>query len=334
MLPLSSAAILEKNKISSTGSWLILLAIAVPGYPMPLRLVNNNEPIEWPASSNELYSPFPFLIDDVVEDGQGGLPTFSIRVSNVTRALIPYLEATNGLNGATVTLRIVHSGHLSITKAELEETVSVIGCGVDLQWVTIRCGAENPQRMRSPRGRYLKDHCRYGPKYVPGLGFVPGFKGPLCGYVGDETSCNRSFARCKELGNGSRFGGFPGIDGGMYVYGESDISPYSSLNYIYNGVTAKASGYSSADVTALAEYNRSNDNTRVFDVTPGVNEYILFASPTRLGLVTFRVNGFAGGFRPPEVVEVTNAQGYCEDYYVWRSTNLNLGPTTVTTAKA
>lgn len=32
-----------------------------------------------------------------------------------------------------------------------------------------------------------------------------------CGYVGAETNCNRSYARCIELNNSTRFGGFIGV---------------------------------------------------------------------------------------------------------------------------
>ena len=34
------------------------------------------------------------------------------------------------------------------------------------------------------------------------------FKGTECGYDGAETWCDRSYARCKELGNTDNFGGF------------------------------------------------------------------------------------------------------------------------------
>ncbi len=34
------------------------------------------------------------------------------------------------------------------------------------------------------------------------------FKGGRCGYTGEETWCDRSYARCSELGNTDNFGGF------------------------------------------------------------------------------------------------------------------------------
>lgn len=35
------------------------------------------------------------------------------------------------------------------------------------------------------------------------------FKDCRCGYTGEETSCDRTFDRCKELGNQENFRGFP-----------------------------------------------------------------------------------------------------------------------------
>ena len=35
------------------------------------------------------------------------------------------------------------------------------------------------------------------------------FKDCRCGYTGEETSCDRTFERCKELGNQANFRGFP-----------------------------------------------------------------------------------------------------------------------------
>lgn len=209
MLTLSPAAIAEKNKIASTGAWLILLQIDFIGQPS-IRLAYNTEDINWPSSGGAVYQAFPFELTEIKEDGKGGLPTFAINVANTTRALEPYVEASNGGKGATVTLRVVHSDHLDQTTPELEETFDNLGCTVSSQWVSFKLGAENPMRRRSPEDRYLKDHCRYGKVHG-------GFKGPYCGYAGAEAQCNRTFARCKELGNVARFGGFPGIDGGVYV---------------------------------------------------------------------------------------------------------------------
>jgi phage-related protein len=41
---------------------------------------------------------------------------------------------------------------------------------------------------------------------------INGFKGTNCGYAGSETVCNYTEARCRELGNFARFGGFPSLN--------------------------------------------------------------------------------------------------------------------------
>jgi len=113
---------------------------------------------------------------------------------------------------------------------------------------------------------------------------------------------------------------------------ESDTSTitHTFVNRVYYGVSSTASGYAEADVEGLAGNTLSNSLARSFTVAPGSGEYILYAYPARLGAATFTVGGFEGGFQDPETVSVTNASGYTEDYYVYRSANTNLGSTTVT----
>ena len=106
----------------------------------------------------------------------------------------------------------------------------------------------------------------------------------------------------------------------------------SAINPLYYGITVKADTFLEADIEGLANDEVTNDNTQVWDsVTTGVGEYMLFAFPKRLGIPTFWVGGFEGGFEAPETVSVTNANGWTEDYYAWRSTNSNLGATVVET---
>lgn len=90
--------------------------------------------------------------------------------------------------------------------------------------------------------------------------------------------------------------------------------------------------YGSASSTAdVAKLNKvlSDTKGRTVTVTSSAGQYVLYALPKRLGTVTFTVNGFTGGFEEPETVQITNGSGYSEDYYVYRSTNDNLGKITV-----
>lgn len=97
----------------------------------------------------------------------------------------------------------------------------------------------------------------------------------------------------------------------------------SFANRIYYGAAADLS-----DVTALTGI-LSNDPERTITVDAGTGEYIIYAIPARLGDVTFFVSGFEGGFEDPVEQTITNGSGYQEVYKVYRSTNANLGETTV-----
>jgi len=110
---------------------------------------------------------------------------------------------------------------------------------------------------------------------------------------------------------------------------DTNNNTYYFRNNRYWGVTTTASGYSEADIEGLAGNDLSNTRVKTFTVIPGAGEYIVYSYPSRLGSATFTVGGFEGGFESPETVSVTNTSSYTEDYYIYRSTNSNLGSTEV-----
>lgn len=118
---------------------------------------------------------------------------------------------------------------------------------------------------------------------------------------------------------------------------DGSVSPTSAITYTFLnlrfwGVSANdgiAPAYDEAFVEGLSNSELSNSGSKTFTLTAGPTEYIIFASRTALGARTFTVNGFTGGFEAPQTVSVTNTAGFTENYYVYRSTNLNLGATTV-----
>jgi hypothetical protein len=97
----------------------------------------------------------------------------------------------------------------------------------------------------------------------------------------------------------------------------------SFANRIYYGAAA--------DLTTVTNLGSvlSNDPERTITVDAGTGQYIVYAIPARLGDVTFFVSGFEGGFEDPVEQTLTNGSGYQETYKVYRSTNANLGNTTV-----
>jgi len=112
--------------------------------------------------------------------------------------------------------------------------------------------------------------------------------------------------------------------------GTTDTETVAFPNYIYWGITTKTSSYTEADIEGLGNSGVSDSKGRTITLTAGVNDYMLYALPQRLGTVTFAVDGFTGGFQAPEEnISVTNSAGYTENYRVYRSTNKNLGTVTI-----
>lgn len=99
-------------------------------------------------------------------------------------------------------------------------------------------------------------------------------------------------------------------------------------NGIYYGVS---SGETISGDLILGLTRRLTENkATTFTIDCGATQNIFFAFPTRLGTAEFTVNGFTGGFDKLEPVLFTNLSGYSEQYTIYRSSNKNLGKTTVT----
>lgn len=101
----------------------------------------------------------------------------------------------------------------------------------------------------------------------------------------------------------------------------------SFLNKLYYGKSVIGT-INSAFVLALSNELKAT-RSKSFTSTTGVAEYIWFACPVAYGLPDFKTNGFDGGFLLAATISFTNASGYTENYYVFRSVNENLGVTNV-----
>lgn len=102
----------------------------------------------------------------------------------------------------------------------------------------------------------------------------------------------------------------------------------SFLNGVYYGVAGSIDGYDSNFVSSLTKA-LSSTRARTITVTAGAGQYIYYCVPTRFGDCSFNVGGFDGGFDKVSTFDFANASGYTESYDVYKSTNANLGSTTV-----
>lgn len=205
MLPLSTVAILEKNKLSSDGAWLVMLEVQLQNLSadyadyidseqpvigtgnataLTIRVVRNNEDIYWNGNT---WVAFPFVLDEIGESTKGELPQVAVRIANITRTMQQYVEASDGGVGATVIVRVVHSSQVKIgskegayysatATPEIELTFAVTATSCDAQWVTFTLGLEYPTMLRFPQKRVLKDWCHY-----------PEYKGIECGAAAVST---------------------------------------------------------------------------------------------------------------------------------------------------
>lgn len=202
MITLSATQTIAKNQLFSSIPWLVLLEITIPDAGGVLRLVRNNENITY---NGQQYSAFPFELDDRNDSADGQIPVFTIRVSNVSRVVQGYVEQYNGFEGATVRLMRIYYGDVSTAQVQLDMVFDVVSVSCSSEWVSFNLGAPNAMQSRYPIYRASARACQWI------------YKGAECNYKGTLETCNHTFNDCANHNNLIRFGGRPGIKGGIRV---------------------------------------------------------------------------------------------------------------------
>lgn len=108
----------------------------------------------------------------------------------------------------------------------------------------------------------------------------------------------------------------------------SSTASINFFNGVYYGAAVAPNTYNSEFILGLTKSLRSNKLTS-FSATATGDQYIYYCVPTRFGKCSFTVGGFTGGFTLVDTIEFTNASGYKENYYIYRSDSANLGSTSV-----
>lgn len=145
------------------------------------------------------YLKFPITHDQIGENTAAEIDQVKITVSNVTRSIQQYLESYD-LRGKRVSIKQVFIDHLTDATCFLEDFFYIDSYSADVQSAQFTCtGKFDVLQLRIPARKFWRNYCPWR------------FKGTECAYAGAETTCNKTFARCEELANKSRFGGFPSI---------------------------------------------------------------------------------------------------------------------------
>ena len=100
----------------------------------------------------------------------------------------------------------------------------------------------------------------------------------------------------------------------------------------YNGIYYGKSSSATYDSTLINSLTKtlSDSKARTITVNAGTGEYIYYCLPTRLGVPSFNVGGFDGGFSKVATIEFANSDNFSENYDIYKSDNANLGNTNVT----
>ena len=109
---------------------------------------------------------------------------------------------------------------------------------------------------------------------------------------------------------------------------DSKTTSVTFVNAAYYGAAAAPAAIDSAFILGLTK-KLTDTRKRTITVDAGDGQHIWYAVPVRLGTCTFKVGGFEGGFDLAATLEFTNAHGYTEPYYIYRSGQTGLGSTTV-----
>lgn len=250
MLSLPAALIAEKNKITTTYPWFIVVDVILAG-GTTLRIVNNTDDITF---SGNVYTAFPFQLSAYDEQQSGGqLPRIILQVSNVTRVFQAYMEDIANQLNSTATIRLINYNNLAADYADLTLTYSILSANSDADWMAFILGAPNLLKKRFPRFKYLANHCMWVKNFTTGTwqinkhysvgdiclynnvqyvctsahisvstpnldnshwhtgSFVGSKRNIECKYVGTSTSCKGTLDDCILKKNSIEFGGFPGL---------------------------------------------------------------------------------------------------------------------------
>lgn len=190
---------IQKNLISSTHPWLILLDIFLPD-ATSFYLVNNNEDVTFQSRT---YTKCRFKFSPGEETMSGEIPTFKIGIADVQRLFEFYIQKYRGGIDSSVTIRIVNTADLAADYSSLTIELSIQQVDREgFEWLNFTLGAPNPMIMEFLQFIYSPNHCNWVRKY----------KGHRCGYTGSLLDCTGTLNDCRAHNNSKRFGGHLGLN--------------------------------------------------------------------------------------------------------------------------
>jgi len=183
------------------GAWLWLVEISIPGYET-IRLARNTEDVVY---AGVVYEKSNFDIGLAPLTGDGSVPRIMLQVAqDADHTLEDKINATQGAGNGQVKIIRTHEDFLTTAIDALEQNVRILTSESDTERLTFSLGIPDPLLRKIPLRRYSSKRCPYA---LPGL-----FKGPECGYEGEDTSCGGTYEDCLAKNNAARWGGELGLN--------------------------------------------------------------------------------------------------------------------------
>ena len=169
MKTLPAELILKKNALNVKGPWIWLFELAVDD-STTWRISSYTENITW--------NSLPWIgtacgIEVITDDLSGRFDTVSLTIANVNQEVSAYVEADT-IVGRGVTVRLVHSEHLSVVTNVPTFHWRVNAADITAEGVTFELGFEDLLSINFPWQRFFRDHCRHV------------FKDAYCAYLQEE----------------------------------------------------------------------------------------------------------------------------------------------------
>jgi phage-related protein len=200
---LSVATVIEKNRITSTEAFIVLLEVdvidpATGGLVETLYMARNEEAVEYQGN---LYVAANFNMEIKRESGE--VPEIQLSAVDYSRALQMRMQNYRGGVGFQVRVMVINTANIE-QPPEAMETFTITGASASSYVVKFTLGAENPLMQRFPMHNQYADKCRWR------------YKSEECGYTGWQKTCDLTLQGpngCAAHGNTINYGGFPGLRG-------------------------------------------------------------------------------------------------------------------------
>jgi len=171
--------------------------VELPDYS--IRLVRNTEDIVW---NGYTWTKTWFELDTISESSEDRQPELTVNFSNIGGLIENEMVDHNNFKRAICNIYLVNSFCLDEVDPIYWISLQVQNATCTRKQVSIKLGLVNPLLLAYPAWNFHGSLCQYRK-----------FRGPLCGYSGDFTTCNRSLANCIERNNTERFGAQLGLLG-------------------------------------------------------------------------------------------------------------------------